>query len=57
MAAAADGLVSCPPGDICFAYFQSLGDEHLDPFVDATLILAYALIAGGARRQLRILKS
>jgi len=44
-------------GDICFAYFQSLGEEHLDPFVHATFILAYALIAGGAHRQLRILRS
>jgi hypothetical protein len=43
-------------GDICFAYFQSLGEEHLDPFVHATFILAYALVAGGAHRQLRILK-
>jgi hypothetical protein len=51
------GFVFLCAGDICFAYFQSLGEEHLDPFVHATFILAYALIAGGARRQLRILKS
>jgi len=51
------GFVFLCAGDICFAYFQSLGEEHLDPFVHATFILAYALIAGGAHRQLRILKS
>jgi len=51
------GFVFMCAGDICFAYFQSLGEEHLDPFVHATFILAYALIAGGAHRQLRILKS
>jgi hypothetical protein len=51
------GFVFLCAGDICFAYFQSLGEEHLDPFVHATFILAYALVAGGAHRQLRILKS
>jgi hypothetical protein len=51
------GFVFLCAGDICFAYFQSLGEQHLDPFVHATFILAYALIAGGARRQLRILGS
>jgi hypothetical protein len=51
------GFVFLCAGDICFAYFQSLGEQHLDPFVHATFILAYALIAGGAHRQLRILKS
>ena len=51
------GFVFLCAGDICFAYFQSLGEEHLDPFVHATFILAYALIAGGAHRQLRVLKS
>jgi len=51
------GFVFLCAGDICFAYFQSLGEERLDPFVHATFILAYALVAGGAQRQLRILKS
>jgi hypothetical protein len=51
------GFVFLCAGDICFAYFQSLGEEHLDPFVHATFILAYALIAGGAHRQLRIFQS
>jgi hypothetical protein len=44
-------------GDICFAYFQSLGEAHLDPFVHATFVLAYGLIAGGARRQLELLRA
>ena len=51
------GFVFMCAGDICFAYFQSLGEEHLDPFVHATFILAYALVAFGAHRQLRILQS
>lgn len=51
------GFVFLCAGDICFAYFQSLGEEHLDPFVHATFILAYALLAGGAHRQLAILES
>jgi hypothetical protein len=44
-------------GDICFAWFQSLGAQHLDPFVHATFILAYGLVAGGAHRQLQLLES
>jgi len=44
-------------GDICFAYFLALGAVELDPFVHATYILAYFLVASGAQRQLRILKS
>ena len=44
-------------GDIFFAYFQSLGEGHLDPFVHASFLLSYGLIAGGAHRQLQLLKS
>ena len=51
------GIVFLCAGDIGFAYFQSLGQAHLDPFVHATFILAYGLIAGGAHRQLQLLKS
>jgi hypothetical protein len=51
------GIVFMCAGDIFFAYFQSLGEQHLDPFVHATYILAYALIAFGAERQLRIFKT
>jgi hypothetical protein len=38
-------------GDILFAYFSALGRVGLDPFVHATYILSYGLIADGARRQ------
>lgn len=51
------GLVVLCVADILFAYFQSLGEAHLDPFVHACFILAYGLIAGGAHRQLQLLKS
>ena len=51
------GIVFLCAGDICFAYFQSLGEQHLDPFVHATFVLAYGLIAGGAHRQLQLLES
>ena len=37
------GIVFLCAGDICFAYFQSLGEAHLDPFVHATFVLAYGL--------------
>jgi cytochrome bd-type quinol oxidase subunit 2 len=50
------GFVFLCAGDISFAYFQSLGMQHLDPFVHATYILSYGLIAGGAHRQLELLK-
>jgi hypothetical protein len=43
--------------DITFAYFQSLGEVQLDPLVHAAFLLAYGLIAGGAHRQLQLLKS
>jgi hypothetical protein len=51
------GIVFLCAGDICFAYFQSLGETQLDPFVHATFVLAYGLIAGGAHRQRRLLES
>jgi hypothetical protein len=34
------------------AYVQSLGEEHLDPFVDASCRLSYGLIVGGTERLL-----
>lgn len=34
------------------ACFQSLGEEHLDPFVDASCMLPYGLIVGGTERLL-----
>ena len=51
------GLVFMCLGDVFFAYFSALGREHLDPFVHTTFILAYGLIAGGAHRQLQLLRS
>jgi hypothetical protein len=49
------GFVCLCIGDISFAYFTALGQQHLDPYVHAGYILSYALIAGGARRQLGLL--
>jgi hypothetical protein len=49
------GFVFLCFGDISFAYFTALGQQHLDPYVHATYILSYALVAGGARRQLQLL--
>ena len=43
-------------GDVLFAYFSGLGRVGLDPFVHATYILSYGLIAEGARRQLDLLR-
>jgi hypothetical protein len=51
------GMVFLALGDVFFAYFTALGQEHLDPFVHATYILAYGLIAGGTYRQLQLLRS
>jgi hypothetical protein len=51
------GLVVLCMADVFFAYFQSLGETHLDPFVHTAYLLAYGLIAGGAHRQLQLLKS
>jgi hypothetical protein len=51
------GLVVLCMADVFFAYFQSLGEAQLDPFVHAAYLLAYGLIAGGAHRQLQLLKS
>lgn len=51
------GMVFLCLGDIFFAYFQALGQQHLDPFVHATYILAYGLMAGGTYRQRELLRS
>ena len=51
------GSVFLCAGDACFAYFQSLGEIRLDPYVHGTYLVAYGLIAGGAHRQLELLKS
>jgi hypothetical protein len=51
------GFVVLCMADLFFAYFQSLGQQHLDPFVHASYLLSYGLIAGGAHRQLQLLKT
>jgi len=51
------GFVVLCGADITFAYFQTLGEAHLDPLVHASFLLAYGLIAGGAHRQLQLMKS
>jgi hypothetical protein len=49
------GFVLLCVADIVFAYFSSLGQTHLDPYLHATFILAYASIAVGVSRQAAIL--
>jgi diguanylate cyclase len=49
------GFVLVCVADIAFACFSSLGQEHLDPYVHASFILAYAMIAVGVSRQAEIL--
>lgn len=51
------GFVFLCFGDIFFAYFSALGEQHLDPYVHATFLLSYGLIAGGAHQQLQLLQS
>ncbi len=51
------GFVCLSLGDISFAYFSTLGEQHLDPYVHATFLLSYGLVAAGAWKQLRLLKS
>ena len=38
-------------GDVLFAHFSALGRVGLDPYVHATYIVSYGLVAEGARRQ------
>jgi hypothetical protein len=42
-------------GDVLFGYFSALGRVGLDPYVHATYILSYGLMADGARRQYGLL--
>ena len=50
------GFVFLCFGDIFFAYFSALGEQQLDPYVHATYLLSYGLVAGGAHRQLLLLQ-
>jgi hypothetical protein len=49
------GFAFLSAGDVLFAHFSALGRVGLDPYVHATYILAYGLVADGARRQLALL--
>ncbi|HET8645076.1 MAG TPA: hypothetical protein VFO85_06285 [Vicinamibacteria bacterium] len=51
------GLSFMCAGDVLFAYFSALGRTGLDPFVHATYLLAYGLVAEGARRQQALLEA
>jgi hypothetical protein len=51
------GFVCLVCGDIAFAYLTQLDLAQVDPFVHATFILAYGLVAAGAHRQQLLLKS
>jgi hypothetical protein len=51
------GFVCLCASDALFAYFSALGEQHLDPYVHGAFLLSYALIAGGAYRQLQLLRS
>ena len=49
-------LVLCA-SDVLFAYLTALGAHHLDPYVHGAFTISYLLIAGGAHRQLELLRS
>jgi len=51
------GFVFLSAGDVLFAYFTALGRSGLDPFVHAAYILAYGLVAVGARRHLDLVRA
>ena len=49
------GLLAMCMGDIAFAYFSALGQEALNPLLNAMYIVSYGLMARGVRRQQRLL--
>jgi hypothetical protein len=49
------GFLAMCLGDIGYAYFSALGLTQVDPVVHASFLTAYALIAIGVLRQLRLL--
>ncbi len=51
------GFLCLAFADVSFGYFTLLGEQHLDPYVHATFVLSYGLVALGAYRQLRLLRS
>jgi len=50
-AAVLAGFAFMCAGDVLFAHFSALGKVGLDPYVHATYIVSYGLVAEGARRQ------
>jgi hypothetical protein len=51
------GLVFLSLGDILFSYLQALGQQKLDPLVDALYIAAYGLLAKGLLYQRDLLSA
>jgi hypothetical protein len=51
------GFVFLVLSDTTFAYLGIFGEEVLDPYLHASYILGYALIAAGSQRQLLLLRS
>jgi hypothetical protein len=49
------GMISQAAGDLFYAYFAVMGQAGLEPLVDATFVLAYALVAGGTLEHHRLL--
>ena len=41
------GIVCLCAGDILYAYFAVMGQQGLDPLVDATYVLAYLFVVNG----------
>jgi hypothetical protein len=51
------GFVFLCLGDMLFVSFSTLGEQHVEAWMHGTFLLSYGLIAGGAHRQLELLKS
>lgn len=49
------GLLVMCAADIAFAYFSALGQQSLDPLLNAMYVISYGLMARGVRRQHRLL--
>ena len=51
------GFVFLCLGDMLFVGFSTLGEQHVEAWMHGTFLLSYGLIAGGAHRQLELLKA
>jgi hypothetical protein len=49
------GMIFQSAGDLFYAWFAVMGQTGLEPLVDATFVLAYALLAGGTLEHHRLL--